>query len=163
MYSWLPNWSVISFSIQIAWNYSVFTLGFKNFESKKWPGFHDIIMTVVFGLWLLYLFWFICVITSTEQWRLGFILLVGWLVYHQGCSAAFTPKSISQVVLINLICNMFSEITHWKLLTHLPGANELNITLPKQDGTEMLSLTTSQSNLLCHAWHPRVKLPGISQ
>ena len=30
---------------------TVFGLGLQNFESREWPGLHDIIMTVVFGMW----------------------------------------------------------------------------------------------------------------
>ena len=50
------------------------------------------------------------------------------LTYHEICSGSHL-RAISQEVLMNLICNMCSEITLLKLPPRLPGANELNLHL----------------------------------
>ena len=49
------------------------------------------------------------------------------LIDHQRCSVAFTWEQFHKKCSWTLIHNMFSEITHLKLLPHLPGANELSI------------------------------------
>ena len=59
-----------------------------------------------------------CLMTPSHYLNQCWVIIKGVLYHLQKCSVV-----ISQEVPINLICNMYSEITLLKLLPHLPRAN----------------------------------------
>ena len=48
--------------------------------------------------------------------------LIAMIVYHQRCYVAFTWNLVTQEMLMNVIHNMYSEITHLELLPDLTGS-----------------------------------------